>query len=431
MTTLIGVIVGLIPAWQVFRGDLQPGIQQSSRRTAGGHDWTRRSLVVAEVALALVLLVSAGLLLRTLGRLFSVDPGFDASHLMTMQVQEYGHKFDKDADRNRFFEQALVAVRQVPGVRVAAFTSQLPLSGDYESYGLEFEAFPNDLGENAYRYAVSPEYFATMRIPVRRGRVFDERDRAGAPVAVIISESFAKRKFPKLDPIGQRVRIGPDIGHADKPWAIIVGVVGDVKQLSLTVNEPDAFYTTPAQWTWADDVRSLVVRTPGDPALLAPAIRSAIWSVDKDQPIVRVATMNSLLALSETQRRFALIVFEAFAFVGLLLAATGIYGVLSASVTERTREIGIRSALGASRRDILGLVFRQGMTLTAIGVVIGLMGAVAASQTLVSLLFNVSRLDPMTYLGVIALLLAVAAVACWVPASRASRVDPSITLRAE
>jgi putative ABC transport system permease protein len=329
------------------------------------------------------------------------------------------------------FGHALETVRQVPGVTTAAFTSQLPLSGDYDSYGLEFESYPNDLGEDAFRYAVSPGYFATMSIPLRRGRVFDERDREAAPVAVVISESFAKRKFPTKDPIGQRVRIGPAIGHADKPWATIVGVVGDVKQMSLTVTEPDAFYTTTTQWAWVDNVQSLVVRTQGDAALLAPSVRDAIWSVDKDQPVVRVATMSDLVAASETQRRFALTVFEAFAFVGLLLAATGIYGVLSGSVTERTREIGIRSALGASRRDILALVFRQGMTLTLLGVVIGLAGAMAASQVIVTLLFGVSRLDPLTYLGVIVLLLGVSAVACWVPASRASRVDPSITLRAE
>ncbi len=252
-----------------------------------------------------------------------------------------------------------------------------------------------------------------MRIPLRRGRVLDERDRAGAPVAVLISESFARRKFPHQDPLGQRVRIGPDIGHANAPWDVIVGVVGDVKQTSLALSEPDAFYTTPAQWSWVDNVQSLVVRTRGDAAALAPAVRSAIWSVDKDQPIVRVATMESLLAASEAQRRFALILFEAFALVALVLAATGMYGVLAGSVTERMREIGIRAALGASRGNILALVVRQGMMLTAVGVAIGLMGAVAASQALTTLLFGISQLDLITYLGVIALLGAVSVFACW------------------
>jgi putative ABC transport system permease protein len=270
-----------------------------------------------------------------------------------------------------------------------------------------------------------------MRIPLRRGRLLNDRDVAGAPVAVLIDESLAKRRFPGQDPIGQRVRMGPDIGHADRPWAIIVGVVGNVKQGSLAVGDDDAFYISTAQWPWADNAQSLVVRTRGDGAALAPVIRDAIWSIDKDQPIARVATMDNLLAASEAERHFVLIMFEAFALVGLLLAATGIYGVLSGSVTERTREIGVRAALGASRGNILALVMRQGMTLTAIGVVLGLTGAVAASQLLTTLLFGVTRLDPMTYIAVIALLLAVSGIACFVPARRAASTDPMEALRAE
>ena len=188
--------------------------------------------------------------------------------------------------------EALDAARQVPGVTGAARTSQLPLSGDYETYGVEFEAYPNDRGEPAFRYAVSPEYFETMGIPLRRGRWLADSDRAGNPVAVLISESFANRQFPGQDPIGKRVRAGPNIGHSDRPWATIVGVVGDVKQASLALSEPDAFYTTTTQWPWVDSVQSMVVRTNGDAALLASAVRSAIWSVDKNQPIVRVATMR-------------------------------------------------------------------------------------------------------------------------------------------
>jgi ABC-type antimicrobial peptide transport system permease subunit len=199
----------------------------------------------------------------------------------------------------------------------------------------------------------------------------------------------------------------------------------------LVASQADAFYTTPEQWRFADNVMSLVVRARGDAASLAPAIRKAIWSVDKDQPIARVATMDDLLARSAAERRFALILLETFGLVALALAATGAYGVLSGNVTERTREIGLRLALGASRNQILALVLRQGMTLTALGVVIGLSGAVVATRAIVTLLFGVSRLDPMTYLGVTALLLGVSAIACWVPAWRAARVDPAITLRAE
>jgi putative ABC transport system permease protein len=430
ITTCLGLVVGLIPAIQASRSDPQSGLRQMSRQTAGGQQAIRRSLVVSEVALALVLLVSAGLLLRSLQRLFSVDPGFGASHVLTMQVQESGRRYAKDDARARLFKEALEAVRQVPGVTSAAFVNQLPLSGDYEVYGIEFEAYPNDL-EPGFRYAVTPDYFKTMQIPLRRGRLLDEGDRPGAPVAVVISESFAKRKFPDRDAIGQRVRMGPNVRHADKPWATIVGVVGDVKQLSLGASEPDAFYTTSTQWDWVDTPQSIVVRARGDAGALAPAVRSAIWSVDKDQPIIRIATMESLLAQSEAQRRFALILFEAFALVALTLAATGLYGVLSGSVTERMREIGVRSALGASRSNILALVVRQGMTLTVVGVAIGLTGAVAASQAIITLLFGISRLDPITYVGVMALLLGVSGIACSIPAWRASRVDPAITLRAE
>lgn len=429
VTALVGVVVGLIPALQTNRGDLNLALHNSAR-VAMSHQTTRRALVVAEVALALVLLVSAGLLLRSLQRLFAVDPGFDGSHLLTMQVQESGHYYDSDANRLQFFKNALQAVRAVPGVVAADFTSQLPLSGDYEVYGVQFEG-DNIAEEGGNRYAVSPGYIETMRVPLRRGRLLNERDTTGAPTAVLISESFAKRKYGTQDPIGKRVRMGPDAGQPDKPWATIVGVVGDVKQQSLAVAVEDAFYIPTTQWPWADEVLSLVVRTRGDAAALAPAVRNAIWSVDKDQPIVRVATMESLLTVSEAQRRFTLIVLEAFALVGLVLAATGIFGVLSGSVSERTREIGIRCALGASRRDILTMVLHQGMKLAAFGVVVGLVGAALASKTLVTLLYGVSRIDPVTYLGVIGLLLVVVAVACWLPASRAARVDPAITLRAE
>jgi putative ABC transport system permease protein len=428
ITTLIGVVVGAIPALHALREDLQGGLQQSSRRTAGRHQLTRRALVVAEVALALVLLVSAGLLLRSLERLFTVAVGFDSSRLLSMQVQLSGHQFVSNGARTQFFAEALDTVRRVPGVTAAAFTSQLPLSGDMDAYGVHFENH-DDLADrdNALRYAVTPGYVETMRLPLRRGRLLDRHDVAGAPRAALINESFAKRRFPGRDPLGQRFRFGPDEG----PWFAIVGVVGDVKQTSLAVSGADAVYVTPVQWHWVDNVMSLVVRAHADAAALAPAVRDAIWSVDKNQPIVRVATMKSLLARSEADRHFALILFEAFGLVALVLSAIGIYGVLSGSVTERAREIGVRSALGASRGDILLLVVRQGMMLTALGVAIGLSGAAAASRAIVTLLFGISRLDAATYLGVIALLAGVSAIACSVPAWRAARIDPSITLRAE
>jgi putative ABC transport system permease protein len=255
----------------------------------------------------------------------------------------------------------------------------------------------------------------------------DDRDNESAPPAALLSESLAKRQFPGQDPIGKRVHVGP----TDRPWYSVVGVVGDVKQTSLAINEPDAVYLSTQQTWFADEALSFVVRGRGDVAALASAVKSGIWSVDRDQPIVRIVTMDQLLAVSEAQRHFVLTLFEAFGLVALALAAVGIYSVLSGSVTERTREIGVRAALGASRASILALILGQGMRLTSLGIVIGLCGAAAASQTLITLVFGNSELDPITYLGVIGLFGIVAGMACWAPAWRAARVDPSVTLRAE
>jgi predicted permease len=434
VTAIVGLAVGLVPALHASRSDLGAGLQVSSRRAAGRRGSARSSLVIVEVSLALVLLVGAGLLLRSLGRLFAVAPGFDASHVLTMQVEAAGRAFDRDSARIRFYAQVLEAVRAVPGVASAGFTSQLPLSGDLDGYGIVFASVPqerkNDYG-SALRYAVSPGYVETMRIPLRRGRLLDAGDATGGPEAVLINESFARRVFPGRDPVGERVRAGPEIGSPARPWAVVVGVVGDVRQTSLALEAPDAFYVPQSRWAWVDNVQSLVVRTGGDAASLAPAVRRAIWSVNRDQPIARVATMDALVAQSAAQLRFALTVFEAFALAALALAAIGIYGVLAGSVAERTREISVRAALGATRGHIVSLVVRQGMSLTGLGVALGLAGAVAASRGIAAMLFGVSRLDPITYGGVIALLAGVAALASGVPAWRAARVDPASTLRLE
>jgi predicted permease len=308
-------------------------------------------------------------------------------------------------------------------------SSQLPLSGDEDLYGVRFDPVPaQDAGElrGTYRYAVSPGYFETMRIPLKRGRLLNERDAAGSERVVVISESLARRRLAGVEPIGQRMSIGPPT-----PLYTVVGVVGDVRQMSLAQNDADAVYVTPAQWQFADNVMSLVVRARDNVSALVPPLRDAVWSVDKDQPIVRVATMQALVDASGASRRFALIVFEVFAIAALILAAAGIYGVLSGSVAERTREIGARTALGASRSHILGLVLKQGMVLTIVGVVLGVALSGAATQGLVALLFGVSRLDAVTYVGVIALLMVVSLIACAVPAYRAARVDPAKVLRAE
>jgi putative ABC transport system permease protein len=426
----------LIPALQASRGELRVGLERGARRSAGGeHRLTRGSLVVTEVALAVVLLVSAGLLLRSLERLFAVKVGFDASSLLTMQVQTAGHRLDSDSARLRFFAQSLDAVRGVPGVAAAAYTSLLPLSGDVDIYGVHFEsddargaAGGGDEDGAALRYVVTPGYFATLGIPLRRGRLLDARDRPGAPRAALVNESLARRKFPGRDAIGERLHFGPDDGQ----WYTIVGVVGDVRQASLGTVGSDAVYVAPGQWHWVDNVMALVVRTRagGDAAALAPAVGRAIWSVDRDQPLVRVATMRELVERSAAERRFALTLFEAFGLAALALAAVGIYGVLAGSVAERTREIGVRSALGAPRASIVALVVRQAMGLTALGVAVGVSGAAGASRAIATLLFGVSRLDLVTYGGVVVLLALVAAAACWLPAWRATRVDPATALRA-
>ena len=427
VTAVVGLGVGLLPALRASR-PLHGQLQRQSHRIAGDHRVTRGALVTGEVALALMLLVSAGLLLRSLQRVFAIAPGFEPAGLLTMQIQAASGP--DDGATQLFYAAALEAVRRIPGVTSAALTSQLPLTGDLDRYGLQFESSPSDgSGEDgaALRYAVSPGYLETMGIPLRRGRLIDRRDRAGAPVAVLINESLARRKFPGRDPIGQRLHFG----SPDQPWYTVVGVVGDVRQTSLALTQPDAVYISAEQWYFADRLQSLVVRARGDVAALTPLVRSAIWSVDPNRPIVRVATMKSLLADSAAERRFALTVFGAFAVAALMLAAAGIYGVVSGSVTERMREIGVRSALGASRGSILGLIMRQGMTLAVAGVSIGVVGAVAATGALAGLLFGVSRLDPGTHAAVVALLLGVSALACWVPAWRAARIDPAITLRGE
>ncbi len=430
MTTVIGLLVGLLPALNGLHASVPGGAPQQSMRIARGHQLTRRSLVVVQVALALVLLVAAGLLLRSLQHLFAMPPGFDPTERLTMQVQVAGQQFRNAGTSHRFFDSVLEAVRHVPGVTAAAFTSQLPLSGDEEAYGVRFESTPPAAAEEggaAYRYAVSPGYFATMGIPLRSGRALDARDDGSAPLVAVINESLARRRLPGLNPIGQRLRIGPDSG----PWFTVVGVVGDVTQTSLAVTRPDAVYVTAPQWRFSDNARWLIVRSHVDPAALAPAIRRAIAAIDRNQPVLRVATMDERVRGSAANRRFALLLFEAFGITALILAAIGTYSLLSGNVTERTREMGIRAAMGASRSDILALVLRQGMTLAALGIAIGLVAASVASRALVTLLFGVTPLDSATYTGVATLLAIVSMLACAMPAWRAARVRPSVALRFE
>jgi putative ABC transport system permease protein len=438
LVTLIGLAAGTVPALHIARNDLQADLQSASRRIAGTHKWTRRSLVVAEIALALVLLVSAGLLLRSMQRLIAVDPGFNSAQLQTMQVVTSGHQFDMspanpdgDERRREFFERSLDAVRRVPGVESAAFTTLLPLSDDppvVGQYGAQFDDQDDAAsGYNVFRYAVSPGYCQTMGIRLISGRLLDERDRTNAPHTALISQSLARQHFGSRNPIGSRLHVGP----RDRPWYTVVGLVGDVKQTSLSIDDADAVYLSTRQTWFADDTLSFVIRGQGDVAALVPAIKAAIWSVNKDQPIVRIVTMDRMMAISEAERRFILILFEAFGIVALLLAAIGLYGVLAGNVAERIHEIGIRMALGASRSNILAMALLDGMRLTAFGLGIGLCGALASSKGIASLLFGTSELDPISWFGMSMLLAAVAVLACWIPAWRGTRVDPASTLRSE
>jgi predicted permease len=428
LVTIIGLAVGIVPALYGSRADLR--VDGRATTASHGREVTRRTLVVVQLALALVLLAGAGLLLRSLQHVLAMPPGFEPTNVLTLQVQTAGRRFRDPNAAHQFFAAALEAVRHVPGVSMAGATSQLPLTGDQDVWGVQFEfAPPAAISESreAYRYAVAPGYFEAMGIPLRRGRLLNAQDDDSTPHVAVISESVAKRRLPGVDAIGQRLRIGASPGSFT-----IVGIVGDVRQASLAIDPPDAVYVTNEQWTqFADQARWLVVRGQSDPVALLPAIRAAIESVDRRQPIVRVATMDERVSSSAAARRFALVLFQAFGVVALVLASVGTYGLLAGSVTRRLREIAVRAVLGANRRSLIELVLREGLLLTVIGTLIGLGLAMLASRFLETMLFGVSRLDAVTYISVVALLALTSAAACWMPAWRASRLDPNAILRAD
>jgi putative ABC transport system permease protein len=428
MATVTGIGLGIAPAMRAARGDMSRRLKTGSLRVVRGPG-TRGALAIGEIALALVLLTSAGLLLRSVQRLLSVNPGFDAAALLTMQIPTSGRQFDSDEAERAAADRILAAVRAVPGVQSVAITSHLPLAGDEESYGLRFDPPINyDPGERGgtVRYAVSPEYFGTMRITLIRGRLLESRDDSRAPPVALISESLARRRLPGQDPIGKRVSIGPP-----EPLYTIVGIVADVRHMSLALDPAEAVYTTPEQWRFADEGKSLVIRARGSPAALAPAARQAIWAVEPAQPVARVEAMEDLVARSSAARRFALVLFQTFGLTALVLAGLGLYGVLAGRVAERTREIGVRAALGATRAGLVFGVVRQGMALAAAGIAIGLASAFAAMRAIESLLFGVASTDFATYMAVTVILGAVALLACAIPAWRAARVDPVRALRLE
>ena len=427
LTTLVGVVFGLAPG--LHRSAAHPqALREAGRGSARRGRRTRRALVVAQVAMATVLLVGTGLLVRSTHRLFSQPLGFDADGVVVVQVYGTGLA-SGDANIHGFFDRALDAVRAVPGVAYVAETSQFPLSGDNDVYGVTPADGVSAEGAvgNAFRYAVSPGYLETLGVRVRRGRSLDADDVAGAPGAVVVSEGLARRLWGDGDPIGRTVQVGPP---RPDPFTV-VGVVDAVPQSALGAGDEGAFYVTAHQWHWADRVRWMVVRAEGDPLALVPAIRQAVWSVDGNQPVVRAQTARALVAASEGRRRFVLLVMSAFAAAATALAVLGLYGVVSGMVLERTPEMGVRAALGAPRESIVGMVLRQGVGLTAVGVGVGALGAMAAGGTLATLLFQVSPADPVTYVAVAALLLLAAGAASFVPAARAARVDPVRALKTD
>jgi putative ABC transport system permease protein len=430
VTTIVGLGFGLLPALDATRS-ADEGLRQASRRTVGALGRLRAALVVSEMALAVLVLTGSGLLLRSMHRVLEVEPGFQASGLLTLQLNVVGQRFNEDSVMRQYYDAVVNAVRRVPGVESVAYTSQLPLSDDYDQAGFHSERHPaarSSDDPSAHRYGVSPGYLETMGIPVVRGRTLDARDNGQSRDSVVlINAAFAARFFKGEDPVGQRIKIN----GMNTPWRTIVGITGDVRQLSLVGAVADAVYVPELQLAYVDSPISLVVRTTRDPASIASGVRAAVSGIDPSQPILRMSSMEEIVESSAGERRFVLTLFEVFAALSAVLAALGMYGVLAASVSERIREIGVREALGASPWQIVGLVVGQGMRLVGIGAAAGVVIAVFSSGLIADQLFNTSRGDVVTWAGVFVTLGFVAAAACAVPAMRAARVDPMVSLRSE
>jgi putative ABC transport system permease protein len=423
-----GVVFGLAPALRASRIDLTDALKDSGRSTSG-RGGLRNALVVAELGLAFVLAVGAGLLAKSFVRVMNVDPGFDPHNVLTLNTYVYAKRYQPDEAGVSYARQVLERLAATPGIESAAFVSVLPLTSfDRVLVHVQDRLRANaSEGPSADRYSISPDYFRVMRIPVKRGRVFNDQDRAGAPPVALVSETCARTCFGGDDPVGKHVQFG---GRDDsKPWMTVVGVVGDVHQYGLDRAANMAVYLPLAQNP--DFSYMLAARTTGDPGRMQHAVRDAFQAVDKTQPVFDVAPMDTYLRASTAQRSFTLVLLALFAALALALAAVGIYGVISYAVSLRTREIGIRMAVGAGRRDVVTIVVKQALGLAAAGLAAGFATSLALTRVLATLLYEVRPSDLANSGMMAALLMLVVLAASYLPARRACRVDPMSALRCE
>jgi putative ABC transport system permease protein len=432
VSALTGVVFGLLPALSASKTDLSVSLKEGGSRgaTAGaGARRLRSALVVSEIAITVVLLAGAGLMIRSFNAVQSVNPGFRPEHIMTFDFALPMTKYKEEPQRAAFFEQLTTRAAALPGVERAAVVDSLPLSGSGSVLGFVIEGqppLPPEKVQDADFFSVTPDYFDVMGIPLVRGERLSERHRSDVPDVAVINETMARRYFPGEDPIGKRLNLGDP---ATVPWITVIGVVGDARTGGLDKEPYPQMYVPAAQFP--QRAMTFVARTSGDPSAVAPALRRELAALDRDLPLYNVSTMERVLSDSISRRRFQMILIAAFAGVGLLLAAVGIYGVISYTVAQRRHEIGVRIALGARAADILRLVVGQGLGLTLAGVGLGLAGAFALTRVLASLLYGVTATDPLTFACVSLALLGVALLACLVPARRATKVDPMIALRYE
>jgi putative ABC transport system permease protein len=422
VSAVSGVLLGLIPSWRAANPDLQASLKEGETRSASApRQALRKALVVAEVSLALVLLCGAGLLIRTLWKLNSVNPGFDPDKVLVAELVLPKTKYPDAGRQTLFFQQLIDRIKASPGVESAGGTSNLPLSGT----NMVFLASVGDRSFPASFRSVSHDYFRTMRIPLLKGRWFEDRDTAESQPVAVINETMARQIAATYDDVlGKRVKHG-----FKNQVAEVVGVIGDVKYAGLDQQTKPELYAPFAQRPWP--FLRVVARTNSDPSILVTALREAVKAGDRDQPVDKLTTMSSVVSSSIGARRFYMQLLGMFAALAFVLAAVGIYGVVAYSVAQRTREIGVRVALGAQSRDVLRLVLNEALRLTVLGVVLGLAGAFAATRVLTSLLFEVQPTDPATFICLSVLLTLVALLASYIPARRATKVDPLVALRWE